>query len=94
MDAAAGRSKVDDELTFRHRRTSRIVFFLLVLTALLSIIAFAVKGRLIQKNDPTVDIAWKIIIVIFGLGSIVLRRTKFSAMRLRDVAGVNGTVGC
>jgi len=31
-----------------------------------------------------------IVILVFGLGAMVLRRTRFSAMRLRDIAAVKG----
>ena len=30
-------------------------------------------------------------ILVFGLGAFVLRRTKFSALRLKDIAAVKGT---
>jgi hypothetical protein len=39
------------------------------------------------------DIAVRISILIFGLSSIALRRTKFSAMRLQDIGSLRGPVG-
>jgi hypothetical protein len=32
-------------------------------------------------------------VLFFGLGAIVWRRNRFSAMRLQDIAGVAGTTG-
>ncbi len=93
METTSETSNIQAELVSRHRSTSRIVVSLLVGTVLLSLIAFVGKRFLVPKPDPMVDTAWKIIIVIFGLGSIVYRRTKFSAMRLRDVGGVGGPIG-
>jgi len=34
-----------------------------------------------------------IAILVFGLGAFVLRRTRFSAMRLKDIAALKGTSG-
>jgi len=34
-----------------------------------------------------------IAIVVFGLGAFVLRRTKFAAMRLKDIAAIRGVSG-
>ncbi len=89
MDATAGRS----ELIRRHQSTLRVVLILLGTTVLLSVLAFILRRFLVPRADPVVDAAWKITIVILGLGSIVFRRTKFSAMRLRDVGGVSGAKG-
>lgn len=43
--------------------------------------------------DPTLVGALWISIIFFGIGAVVLRRTKFSAMRLQAVASVRGTSG-
>ena len=34
-----------------------------------------------------------IAILVFGLGAFVLRRTRFAAMRLKDIAALKGTSG-
>lgn len=81
------------ELIRRHQSTLRFVLILLGATVLLSILAFIGRRFLVPKPDPVVDAAWKITIVILGLGSIAFRRTKFSTMRLRDVGGVGGATG-
>lgn len=88
-----GNSEVQAELVRRHQSTLRVVLILIGTTVMLSIIAFAIRSFLAPKPDPTVDAAWKIIIVILGLGSIAFRRTMFSTMRLRDVGGVSGAKG-
>lgn len=88
-----GNSEVQAELVRRQQSTLRVVLILIGTTVTLSIIAFAIKGLLAPKPDPTVDAAWKITIVILGLGSIAFRRTMFSTMRLRDVGGVSGAKG-
>jgi hypothetical protein len=93
MDPSAGKTDVHAELIRRHASTSRTVLALLAGTVLLSVMAFAGKRFLVPKSNPMVDQAWKITIVIFGLGSIAFRRTKFSAMRLRDVGGISGPIG-
>jgi hypothetical protein len=81
------------ELTRRHQWTLRLVLVLLGATILLSGLAFIGRRFLVPRPDPVVDAAWKITIVILGLGSIAFRRTKFSTMRLRDVGGVSGAEG-
>lgn len=43
--------------------------------------------------DPTLVGALWISIIFFGLGAVVFRRTKFSAMRLQAVASVRGASG-
>ena len=35
----------------------------------------------------------RIVILIFGLGAVVWRRTKFQPMRLQDIAGLAGCHG-
>lgn len=84
---------VQTELIRRHKATSRVVAILLAGTVVLALIALLVKGRLTQQQNPSLDIALRITILIFGLGSIAFRRTKFSTMRLQDIAALNGPSG-
>jgi hypothetical protein len=91
--ATTKNSGVRAELIHRHRSTFRAVLVLLGTTILLSIVAFIIRRFLVPKIDPTIDAAWKITIVILGLGSIAFRRTMFSTMRLRDIGGVAGADG-
>ncbi len=93
METASERSNVQAELIRRHRTTLRTVLSLLAGTVLLSLVAFVATRFLIPRPDPLVHKAWQITVVVFGLGSIVFRRTRFSAMRLRGVGGVGGPIG-
>lgn len=81
------------DLVHRHQSTKRVVLILLGTTILLSALAFIGHRFLVPRIDPVVDAAWKITIVILGLGSIAFRRTMFSTMRLQDVGGVKGAKG-
>lgn len=84
---------VDAELGRRHKATAITVAGLLIATILLSLVAFISKGFLRPQNNPSLDIALRISILIFGLGAIALRRTRFSAMRLQDIGGLAGASG-
>lgn len=74
----------------RHKAAATTVVGLLIATVLLCVVAFLSKKFLVPKNDSSLDFAMRITIVIFGLGSIVLRRTRFSTMRLQDIGGLGG----
>jgi peptidoglycan/LPS O-acetylase OafA/YrhL len=79
---------VGSDLVQRHRTTSRIIQALLVLTLLLILVAFLGKSRFGNTSTSSLDIPVKITIVIFGLGAVALRRTRFSAMRLQDLGAL------
>jgi hypothetical protein len=81
------------ELARRHKSAATTVLGLLVATVLLSVVAFLSDAYLIEKPNPPLDIAVRIVILIFGLGAVVWRRTKFQPMRLQDIAGVAGVTG-
>ena len=81
------------ELARRHKSAATTVLGLLVATVLLSVVAFLSDAYLIEKPNPTLDIAVRIVILIFGLGAVVWRRTKFQPMRLQDIAGLAGVTG-
>lgn len=83
-----------DELISRHRSASIAVAGVLVLTLLLIVIAFVAKDSILRPgNDPTLPMILWIVVLFFGLGAFVLRRTRFNAMRLQDIAGVRGISG-
>jgi hypothetical protein len=48
---------------------------------------------LTARSNPSLDIAVRIGILIFGLGAIALRRTQFASMRLQDIAALRGPSG-
>jgi len=81
---------VQDELSRRFRKASMVVGAFLVLDVGLVVIAFLASKSLHRPGDPSVVMGLWIAILIFGLGAFVLRRTKFAALRLKDIAAVNG----
>lgn len=82
---------VQNELARRHRRAAMIVGGFLVLDLMLLAIAFFGADSLYRDGDPGIVMGLWIAILIFGLGAFVLRRTRFAAMRLKDIAAVKGT---
>lgn len=74
----------------RHKAAATTVVSLLIATVLLCVVAFLSKKLLVPKDDLSLDFAMRITIVILGIGSIVLRRTRFSTMRLQDIGGLGG----
>src|SRR6185295_3205457 len=86
-------ASVQSSLISRHKSASTTVIALLVAVVLLSVLAFVTKKFLTQQSNPPLDIAVRITILIFGLGAIVLRRTRFSAMRLQDIGALKGANG-
>ena len=81
---------VESELLRRHKAAATTVLGLLIATILLCVIAYVSKKFLSPRPNPSLDIAVRITIMIFGLGSIVLRRTRFATMRLQDIGGLGG----
>lgn len=84
-----------DDLTRYHRKAVRVVKGMFTLTLLLTALAFAgVRlAPLPGLSDPAIAIALWISILVFGLGAVALRRTRFAAMRLQDIASLEGTLG-
>jgi hypothetical protein len=82
------------ELARRHKAASVTVTGLLIATVLLSVVAFVARPYFVEKppNGP-LDFATRLIVLFFGLGAIVWRRNRFSAMRLQDIAGLEGVSG-
>ena len=68
-----------------------MVLGFLALTLILVGIAFWVARLVTHQGDPGLVMALWIAILVFGLGALVLRRTRFAAMRLKDIAAVKGT---
>ena len=84
---------IQSELLRRHKAASTTVAGLLVAPILFSIVAFVGKSFFRQQQNPPLDIALRITILVFGLGAVTLRRTKFAAMRLQDIAALDGPSG-
>src|SRR3982751_1439826 len=81
------------ELKQRQGSTALIVRLLLAFIVGLSLAAFLGHNHFQQRENPNLDIAVRITILSFGLGSIALRRTKFSVMRLQDITALAGVSG-
>jgi hypothetical protein len=84
---------IQSELTRRHRTAVMVVGALLGLTLALIGIAFVSAESLHRPGDPSLAMALWIAILIFGLGSFVLRRTRFQGARLQDIAALRGISG-
>jgi hypothetical protein len=84
---------IQAELARRHRMAAMVVGALLGLTVALIAIAFVSSESLHRPGDPSLAMALWISILIFGLGSFVLRRTRFQAARLQDIAALRGMSG-
>ena len=82
------------EVARKHKAAATTVIALFVSTILLSILAFVARPYLEEKppNLP-LDFGVRIAVLMLGLGAIVWRRNKFSAMRLADIAGLEGVSG-
>jgi hypothetical protein len=78
------------ELARRHRSAKFVVMGFLALTFGLLVIAFSAARFIYRPGDPAVVMGFWITILVFGLGAFVLRRTKFTVMRLKDIAAVRG----
>ena len=94
MDAATAVSaSFQSELAHRHKATAKTVLWLLLAVVLLCVLAFVSRNSLTERNSPTLHMPILITILIFGLGAIAFRRTKFATMRLQDIAALQGASG-
>src|ERR1051326_2335350 len=66
---------------------------MLCLTIVLVAVAYFKAESLVRGGDPQVAMALWITILIFGLGSLVLRRARFQSMRLKEIAALRGLSG-
>jgi hypothetical protein len=83
-------SEDPNELIRRHRTAMLVVIGFLVLTVALVLLAFFTARSFPPRGDKTIAGGLWIVIVVFGLGVFVFRRTKFAAMRLRDIVAIRG----
>jgi hypothetical protein len=87
------KDSIQDELERQYRTAVRVVVGLLVLTLVLVAAAFVVQLFIAPQNNPALDMTWRIAIPILGFGALALRRTRFAAMRLQDIAALYGVSG-
>ena len=81
------------ELERRHASAVRVVLAVAALTLLLIVVALtgALAGKV--SFDPTTANTLRFVIVFLGVGAVAFRRTRFSAMRLRDIGALRGARG-
>jgi FtsH-binding integral membrane protein len=82
-----------DELARRHGAAMRVVSAVFTLTLVLAALALVLTPRLSRLGNPVGAPPLLYVILFLGLGSIAFRRTKFSAMRLRDIGALRGASG-
>jgi len=81
------------ELARRHKAAATTVLGLIVATVLLSVLAFLARPYLTPQDSAVINMAVRIVILIFGIGAVIWRRTKFQPMRLQDIFGLAGVSG-
>lgn len=81
------------ELDRRYRAAVRVVVVVFILTSLLVVLALtgAFEGAL-NFNQTTAN-TLRLSVIFIGIGAIMFRRTRFSAMRLRDIGALRGAKG-
>ena len=82
---------IQEELDNRHRAAMTVVLIFLALDVLLLAIAYFAATKIFRPADPKIAMGLWLVILVCGLGVFVLRRTRFSSMRLQDLAAVKGT---
>ena len=82
-----------NELSRRHRTATIFIVGFLALDLALLVLAYFAAEKLFRPNDPSLIMGLWIAILVFGLGAFVLRRTRFAAMRLKDIAALKGMSG-
>lgn len=82
-----------DELTRRHSAAARLVFTTFLFTLLLVVAALTGFFAGSLNYNQTLVGSLAITIVFLGIGAVVFRRTRFSAMRLQDIAALRGASG-
>lgn len=70
-----------------------VVAAFFVLTVVLVAVAFLALKGFTRTGDPRLPMYLWIVILTLGLGAFALRRTRFAAMRLQDIAALRGTSG-
>jgi hypothetical protein len=81
------------ELARRHATAVNAVKLVGVFTLLLMLVALSGLLSGAVSFNPVAANTLRIVVVFLGLGAIVFRRTRFSAMRLQDIAALRGASG-
>jgi hypothetical protein len=86
-------AKIQAEVIRRHKSTRTTILSLLVAVVLLSILASVSQKFVTPRSTSSLQMSVLITIMVFGLGAIAFRRTRFATMRLQDIAGLRGASG-
>jgi hypothetical protein len=78
------------ELNRRHRFAVTVIVGVLALTLVLMLLSVTGLIKPSFNRNPALEGSLRIAIGVFGLGAIVLRRTKFASLRLYDIAALGG----
>ncbi|HEX8285155.1 MAG TPA: hypothetical protein VF588_17475 [Pyrinomonadaceae bacterium] len=81
------------ELERRHAAAARVVKAVAGFTLLLMILALTHVFAGAVRFNPTTANTLRFVIIFLGVGAIVFRRTRFSAMRLQDIGALRGPAG-
>lgn len=84
---------IQTELIRRQKKAAGFVIGFLIMTALFAVLAYLGKERFRHDQTPFLDVVVRITILVFGLGAVALRRTRFTAMRLQDIGALEGPDG-
>ena len=83
-------ASIHEELNSRHRAATTVVGIFFALDVVLLAIAYFAATKIYRPADPKIAMGLWLVILVCGLGVFVLRRTRFSSMRLQDLAAVKG----
>jgi hypothetical protein len=84
---------LQSELVRRHRTAALTVYCFLALNLALVAIAYFATDRIFRPGAPSTIMGLWIAVLVSGLGAFVIRRTRFAAMRLKDIAALRGLSG-
>jgi hypothetical protein len=84
---------LQNELGRRYRTATLVVFGFLILNIALLVVAYFATDQIFRPGDPSTIMSLWVAVLIFGLGAFVIRRTRFAAMRLKDLAALKGGSG-
>jgi hypothetical protein len=86
-------ASLQSELVQRHRTAALVVAGFIVLNIVLVAIAYFAIDRIFRPGSPSTIMGLWIAVLVTGLGAFVIRRTRFAAMRLKDIAALRGLSG-
>jgi len=85
--------ETENELARRYRSARLVVIIFLALTLALLAVAYFATAFIYRPGDRSLVNGLRITTLVFGVGAFVLRRTRFNATRLKDIAALKGASG-